>query len=87
VSVGDSGNGWSHGVYTLAPGIPGDSGSAFLSADGTALGVLSTLAIALLPASNGVGDLVRELDYLNTHSGMTVQLALGTEPFNPNRLF
>jgi hypothetical protein len=87
VSVGDSGNGWSHGVYTLTPGIPGDSGSAFVSADGTALGVLSTLAIAPLPASNGVGDLARELDYLNAHSGMTVQLALGTEPFNPNRLF
>ena len=30
VSLGDDGNGWSHTVYTVTPGIPGDSGSAFL---------------------------------------------------------
>ena len=30
VSVGDSGSGWSHGVLTLSPGIPGDSGRAYL---------------------------------------------------------
>jgi hypothetical protein len=86
VSIGDSGNGWSHGVYTLTPGVPGDSGSAFVSADGTALGTLSTLAIAPIPASNGVGDLSRELAYLAAHGGPAVQLALGTEPFNANRL-
>jgi hypothetical protein len=40
--VGDDGNGWSHTVYTVTPGIPGDSGSAFLDASGNALGVLST---------------------------------------------
>ena len=34
--------GWSHPVYTVTPGVPGDSGSAFLDADGNALGVLST---------------------------------------------
>src|SRR4051794_37045808 len=27
VSLGDSGGGWSHDVYTASPGIPGDSGS------------------------------------------------------------
>ena len=31
VSLGDNGNGWSHDVYTATPGIPGDSGSAFLN--------------------------------------------------------
>jgi hypothetical protein len=82
VSLGDSGNGWSHAVLTLSPGIPGDSGSAYLDAQGRALGVLSTLELAPLPASNGVGDLAHELTYLHTHSGFTgVQLAMGTEPF------
>ena len=38
--------GWTHTVYTVTPGIPGDSGSAFLDSTGAALGVLSTVAIA-----------------------------------------
>jgi hypothetical protein len=67
---------------TLSPGIPGDSGSAYLDAQGRALGVLSTLQLAPLPASNGVGDLAHELDYLHAHSAFTgLQLALGTERF------
>ncbi|MGH3898417.1 MAG: serine protease [Pseudonocardiaceae bacterium] len=83
ISAGDEGDGWSHNCYTVSPGIPGDSGSAFLSNDGKALGVLSTLKVAPLAGSNGVGDLSRELTYLNTHGGLgTVSLALGTEPFN-----
>jgi hypothetical protein len=81
VSVGDEGNGWSHQVYTASPGIPGDSGSAFLDAQGKALGVLSTLAIAPLAGSNGVGDLAKELDYLGSQGGFGVTLATGTEPF------
>ena len=84
LSAGDQGDGWSHTCYTVSPGVPGDSGSAFLANDGKALGVLSTLSLAPLPGSNGVGDLSRELAYLNTHGGLgTVSLALGTEPFNP----
>jgi hypothetical protein len=43
VSLGDDGAGWSHNVATVTPGVPGDSGSAFLDANGGALGVLSTL--------------------------------------------
>ena len=50
-SLGDQGHGWSHIVATVSPGIPGDSGSAFLSPDGKALGVLSTLNFAPLPAT------------------------------------
>jgi hypothetical protein len=80
-SLGDDGNGWSHIVYTVTPGIPGDSGSAFLDGSGAALGVLSTVAIAPLAASNGVGDLAKELDYANTTGGLAVSLAQGTEPF------
>ena len=60
-SLGTEGEGWTHSVYTVTPGVPGDSGSAFLDAEGNALGTLSTLAIAPLPASNGVGDLGHEL--------------------------
>ncbi|MDQ4010220.1 MAG: serine protease [Actinomycetota bacterium] len=83
ISIGDQGDGWSHSCYTVTPGIPGDSGSAVLAQDGKALGVLSTLAVAPQTGSNGVGDLSRELAYLNTHGGLgTVSLALGTEPFN-----
>jgi hypothetical protein len=86
ISLGDAGNGWSHNVFTFTPGVPGDSGSAFLDSTGRALGTLSTLQVAPLAGSNGVGDLPRELAYLNANSGLTVQLAAGTEPFDPNGL-
>ena len=47
--------------------------------------MLSTVTLAPLPASNGVGDLGRELAYARAHSSFTgVQLANGTEPFTPN---
>jgi hypothetical protein len=85
-SIGDdpADGGWSHPVYTVTPGIPGDSGSGFLSADGTALGVLSTVAIAPLAGSNGVGDLGKELSYAQASSGIAgLQLVHGTEPFAP----
>ena len=85
-SVGDDAadGGWSHPVYTVTPGIPGDSGSGFLSADGTALGVLSTVAIAPLAGSNGVGDLSKELAYAQANSGISgLSLVNGTEPFSP----
>jgi hypothetical protein len=80
-SLGDDGNGWSHTVYTVTPGIPGDSGSAFLNANGQALGVLSTVAIAPLAGSNGVGDVAKELAYANSTGGFSVTLAQGTEAF------
>jgi hypothetical protein len=80
-SIGDDGNGWSHNVYTVTPGIPGDSGSAFLDASGKALGVLSTVQLAPLAGSNGVGDVAKELAYLNSTGGFNVTLAQGTEAF------
>jgi hypothetical protein len=81
-SDGDAGNGWSHVVSTQPPGVPGDSGSGFLDAQGNALGILSTLEVAPRPATNGVGDLAHELDYMRLHSTFTdVQMSLGTEPF------
>ena len=84
ISLGDSNGGWNHTVYTVTPGIPGDSGSGFLDSQGRAFGVLSTVAIAPLPASNGVGDLSRELSYMHAHSSFGgVNLVAGTEPFTP----
>jgi hypothetical protein len=86
LSLGTTGGGWSHPTYTVTPGIPGDSGSALLDASGRATGVLSTLAIAPLPLSNNFGDLARELSYAQAHGFPGVALALGTEPFSPNKL-
>ena len=83
-SLGTEGGGWSHPVYTVTPGVPGDSGSAFLDAEGNALGTLSTLAIAPLAGSNGVGDIAHELDYAQAHGGIAgLRLVRGTEPFRP----
>ena len=83
-SLGTEGDGWSHPVYTVSPGVPGDSGSAFLDAEGKALGTLSTLAIAPLAGSNGVGDLSHELAFAQSTSGIAgLELAAGTEPFSP----
>jgi hypothetical protein len=80
-SLGQSGGGWTHLVYTASPGIPGDSGSAFIDRQGRAFGVLSTLELAPLTGSNGVGDLSRELAYMRANSPLSVSLANGTEPF------
>ena len=85
VSLGDDAadEGWSHPLYTLTPGIPGDSGSAFLSADGKAVGVLSTLGLAPLPLSNNIGDLAKELAFARANSGIAgLELVNGTEPFH-----
>jgi hypothetical protein len=85
ISLGTTGGGWTHPVYTVTPGIPGDSGSAMLDAQGRASGVLSTVSIAPLPASNNFGDLSRELSYAQSH-GLGVSLALGTVAFNGSQL-
>jgi len=82
-SLGTTGAGWSHVVYTATPGIPGDSGSGFLDGTGKAFGTLSTVAI-YPPASNGVGDLARELAYAQSHGFAGLSLVKGTEPFTPD---
>jgi hypothetical protein len=84
IVVQTEGNGWSRTVYTVTPGIPGDSGSGFLNGSGQAIGVLSTVALAPLPASNGVGDLGREFAYARAHGLPDLALANGTEPFTTN---
>jgi hypothetical protein len=81
--VATEGGGWSRTVYTVTPGVPGDSGSGFLNDSGGAIGVLSTLQILPTAGSNGVGDLSRELDYMRANSSFSgVQLEPGTEPFD-----
>ena len=78
-----SGSAWTASVYTITPGIPGDSGSGFLNAQGKAVGVLSTVAIAPLPLSNGVGTLAKELAFAQKHSGIPgLQLTKGTKRFS-----
>jgi hypothetical protein len=86
ISLGDAGGGWSTTLYTVTPGIPGDSGSGFLDANGRAFGVLSTVALAPLTGSNGVGNLAKELAYAQTHGFAGLTLVPGTEAFNPNAL-
>jgi hypothetical protein len=80
-SLGQDGGGWSHSVYTATPGIPGDSGSAFIDAQGRAFGVLSTVQLAPLAGSNGVGDVSREIAYMHSHGGPNANIVNGTEPF------
>lgn len=74
--------GWSEELYTLSPGIPGDSGSAFVDGSGNALGVLSTVELAPTPAANGVGTLAKELAYANSVTGLGLGVATGTTPFS-----
>jgi hypothetical protein len=83
--VQKEGGGWSYTVYTVTPGVPGDSGSGFLNSSGQGMGVLATLQVLPTAGSNGVGDLGRELAYMRANSSLSsVQLAAGTEPFNPD---
>jgi len=85
LSLGSTAGGWTHRLYTLTPGIPGDSGSGFLDRDGNAIGVLSTLVIAPLTGSNQVSDLARALAYARDVAGVDVDLVPGTEPFSLRR--
>ena len=73
--------GWSEDVYTVTPGIPGDSGSGYMNSDGGALGVLSTVQFAPLAGSNGVGTLAKELAYANNVTGLGLTVAKGTTAF------
>lgn len=88
-SYGTNFGGWNHPVVTYpATDIPGDSGSALLDRNGSALGVLSRLSVTVaFPTGTGVADnyadVSRGIAYANTHGMNGLQLVLGTEPFNP----
>jgi hypothetical protein len=78
------GGNWSRTVLTVTPGIPGDSGSGFLSGNGQAIGVLATLQVLPLPGTNGVGDLSHLVDYARAHGMPGLELVPGTRPFRGN---
>ncbi len=67
-----SSSSWRIDMYGLTPGVPGDSGSAVLTADGAAAGVLVTVA-SFPPGANGVTSLAKALSYANEH-GPPVEL-------------
>jgi hypothetical protein len=84
VVIQGQGNGWSRIVYTATPGVPGDSGSGFMSGTGQAIGTLSTLQALPFPGSNGVADLAHELDYARSHGFGGLSLVDGEVQFTPD---
>lgn len=66
---------WSTTIYTVGPGVPGDSGSGVMTADGRALGILVTLTILPTTGSNGVTHLDKALDYAREQGAIDVRLA------------
>lgn len=80
-------DGWNTLVDTFTPGIPGDSGSGFLDANGDAFGVLSTITVSVGTAGaalgNGVNSLAKELTFLNGTGALgSVGLVDGTSSFS-----
>lgn len=73
----DAGDGWGFIMATVTPGIPGDSGSAVIGADGEALGTLITLYI-FPPGLNGVSALSSDLEYASKHGAPAVELVTWT---------
>src|SRR4051812_9625386 len=67
VSTGPTYGGWAWFVDMVRPGVPGDSGSGYLDAQGRALGQLSTISVGTSGAGNTIGNLSRELNYANSH--------------------
>jgi hypothetical protein len=83
LNLGDNGGGYTHEVATISPGVPGDSGSGFMDADGKAFGILSTLNLEPAPGTNGVGDLGKELAYANENGDDMSDVELQTgAPFH-----
>ncbi len=66
---------WYTSMYIATPGLPGDSGSAVLSGNGEALGVLIHLGVAPLAGSNGAVNVAAALDFAAEHAGVQVELA------------
>lgn len=62
-------------VSLLPPAVPGDSGSPVLSADGAAVGAMSTLSVTPSEGPvNGVANLGYAVDYLEANTGLDVEL-------------
>ncbi|WP_183095247.1 hypothetical protein [Nocardioides stalactiti] len=80
--AGSMGGGWSHQVRSTVSGVPGDSGSGYLSPEGLAVGVLSTISLFPDTGSNNISDLAHVLAFARRHSGIEgLRLISGTEAF------
>ena len=76
---------WTHVVATVPPGVPGDSGSGYLDAEGHAFGSLSSLMAPT--TTNGVADVAQALSYAKKNGSVgDVALVPGDEPFSPTGL-
>lgn len=58
---------WYTSVYTVTPGIFGDSGSGIMTASGGALGAASTIAYAPIPGENRFANIPPVLDWMNAN--------------------
>lgn len=74
-------------VFTPNLGIPGDSGSGFMDAQGRAVGVLSTLNLFPEVGTNGVSSLAPALTFARKHGIRGLRLVPGTAPFKSRALF
>lgn len=88
VSQGTDAGGWNHPVNTApATDVPGDSGSGMLDSQGRATGDLSTLSVGFpTGVRDNYSDISRALAYARANAGFSVQLALGTEAFDGDRV-
>lgn len=76
---------WTHVVATVPPGVPGDSGSGYLDAEGRAFGSLSSLMAPT--TTNGVADIAQALSYAEENGAVgDVALVPGDRPFSPTAL-
>lgn len=65
---------WTTNFYLAGPGIPGDSGSDLMKADGTALGVVTEIVIAPAAGSNIATNIAPALDYVNQNTELELEL-------------
>lgn len=81
VAVRTDPSGRAHLMYSITPGVPGDSGGPCLDAEGRALGSLSEIALDP-PGANITTDIARALAYAETYAGFDgLRLVPGTAPF------
>ena len=74
-------SGRAHWVYSLYPGVPGDSGGPYLDAQGRAVGSLSELSIEP-PGANILTDIARALAYAEKVGGFAgLRVVPGTGAF------
>ena len=85
VSFGQPEGPRTHVVATVPPGVPGDSGSGYLDAEGKAFGVLSSLMAPT--TTNGVADIAQALDYAEAYGTVgALTVVAGDAPFTPGGL-